>query len=362
MSSAPRDLDKRLTDVDVTVIGAGQAGLSTTHHLRRLGVDGGRLRVVDAEDGPGGAWRHRWPTLTVERLNGIFALPDQHDGTHDPAEPARVAVPRWFTDYEHEQGIDVLRPVMVDEVRETSSDDDQLEVVTDIGTWRTRMLVNCTGTWRRPFWPHVPGAGDFAGRQLHTHDFPGPTPFDGQRVVVVGGGISGAGHVAELAEVATTRWVTRRPPQWFSDDFSEEHGREVIERVQARVREGLRPRSVVAETGLPDRGIIGDARRAGHLKRHPMFARLAPDGPVWADGRRWPADVVLWATGFRWAIDHLAPLRLRTRHGGIRVEGTRALDDDRVHLVGYGPSASTVGANRYGRAAAVAVSRALAER
>jgi pyruvate/2-oxoglutarate dehydrogenase complex dihydrolipoamide dehydrogenase (E3) component len=63
------------------------------------------------------------------------------------------------------------------------------------------------------------------------------------------------------------------------------------------------------------------------------------------------ADVILWATGFRPAVDHLAPLRLREPGGGIRLEGTRVAADPRVHLVGYGPSASTVGANRAGRAA-----------
>lgn len=69
--------------------------------------------------------------------------------------------------------------------------------------------------------------------------------------------------------------------------------------------------------------------------------------------------MILWATGFRAAVDHLAPLRLREPGGGIRVEDTRAVRDGRVHLVGYGPSASTIGANRAGRAAARSVSRLL---
>src|SRR5690606_9669855 len=68
-------------------------------------------------------------------------------------------------------------------------------------------------------------------------------------------------------------------------------------------------------------------------------------------GQRATADVILWATGFRPAVDHLAPLRLREPGGGVRIEGTRAAADPRVHLVGYGPSASTGGANRAGRAA-----------
>jgi hypothetical protein len=61
--------------------------------------------------------------------------------------------------------------------------------------------------------------------------------------------------------------------------------------------------------------------------------------------------VILWATGFRAALDHLAPLHLRARGGGIRMAGTRVAAEPRLHLVGYGPSASTIGANRAGRAA-----------
>jgi hypothetical protein len=78
--------------------------------------------------------------------------------------------------------------------------------------------------------------------------------------------------------------------------------------------------------------------------------------------------VILWATGFRPAVEHLASLGLRSPQGGIalvpvpgNVQGaTTAVGDPRVQLVGYGPSASTVGASRAGRQAALAVSRHLA--
>ena len=82
-----------------------------------------------------------------------------------------------------------------------------------------------------------------------------------------------------------------------------------------------------------------------------LVERLTAEGAVWADGSAFEADVVLWATGFRAAVDHLAPLRLREPGGGIQVDGTRVVRDPRIHLVGYGPSASTIGANRAGRAA-----------
>jgi hypothetical protein len=101
-----------------------------------------------------------------------------------------------------------------------------------------------------------------------------------------------------------------------------------------------------------------------------MFERIEPDGVRWADGSFERADVILWATGFRPAVGHLAPLHLRSEHGGIALlPGTAdvqtsvtAAADPRVQLVGYGPSASTIGGNRAGRAAALAVRRYLEER
>jgi hypothetical protein len=82
---------------------------------------------------------------------------------------------------------------------------------------------------------------------------------------------------------------------------------------------------------------------------------------AWADGSAVEADVILWATGWRAALGHLAPLRLRGPGGGIPLDGTRVRSDPRIHLVGYGPSASTIGANRAGRAAASEVVALLRE-
>jgi NAD(P)H-nitrite reductase large subunit len=97
------------------------------------------------------------------------------------------------------------------------------------------------------------------------------------------------------------------------------------------------------------------------LDRLPVFDRLTADGVAWDDGRSVHADVVLWATGFRAALDHLAPLHLRGPGGGITVDGTRVVAEPRLHLVGYGPSASTIGANRAGPRAVRELLRTLAD-
>ncbi|WP_344289560.1 FAD-dependent oxidoreductase [Streptomyces synnematoformans] len=336
----------------VAVIGSGQAGLSAAYFLRRAGLD---FVVLDHSPGPGGAWQFRWPTLTYGRAHRVHDLPGMPlaAAAADGDRPAAEVVAEYFAAYERAFELPVLRPVNVAEVREGGGEEaGRLLVVSDAGTWSARALVNATGTWDRPFWPRYPGQETFRGRQLHTAQYRGPDEFAGRRVVVVGGGASGTQHLLELAGAAAeTVWVTRRPPVWREGPFDEDWGRAVVARVEERVRAGLPPSSVVGETGLPLTDEMRAARDAGVLARRPMFEQITPEGVAWADGTVFRADAILWATGFRAAVDHLAPLKLREPGGGIRMDGTRAARDPRIHLVGYGPSASTIGANRAGRTA-----------
>ena len=250
------------------------------------------------------------------------------------------------------------RPVRVRAVSRT--DDDRFLVRTDSGDWLADAVVNATGTWTRPFVPRYPGQETFRGRQLHTVDYRSAEEFRGQHVVVVGGGASATQLLGEISRVTSTTWVTRRPPVWRDGPFDEDAGRRAVALVEEAVREGRRPGSVVGVTGLlVSTPYIADALERGVLERRPMFDRITPDGVAWDDGTVVQADVILWATGFRAEVAHLAPLHLRQPGGGIRMDGTHVAGEPRIHLVGYGPSASTIGANRAGQAAARQLRRLL---
>lgn len=338
----------------MVVIGAGQAGLSAAYHLRRRGLE---YVVLDGEDGPGGAWRHRWLSLRMSTVNGIFDLPGMPKPPLDPGEPAADAVPRYFAAYEREFGFPVLRPVRVHAVRDAAGG---LAVETSHGTWAARAVINATGTWTAPNWPWYPGLETFGGRQLHVAQYVSAAEFTGRHVAVVGGGISALQLLDEISQVTTSTWFTRREPVWIEGEFTPETaGRASVARVEADARAGRPIGSIVSYTGLAWTPYALAAAERGALARHPMFTAVEPGGVRMADGSFQPADVILWATGFRQAIDHLAPLRLRNDLGGIAMDGTAVAADRRIHLIGYGPSQSTVGANRAGRAAATAVSQLL---
>lgn len=185
-----------------------------------------------------------------------------------------------------------------------------------------------------------------------------PAGCPARRVVVVGGGNSGAQIAADLAHDTELTWSTQRPPRFLADDIDR---RALFDAATARRR--------ALDAGTNDTGGVAslsdiiavppvrEARDAGLLKASPMFARLERDGVVWADGTRAAVDAVIWCTGFRPALSHLGPLQLRGARGHIATDGTRAIGEPRLHLLGYGDwtgpaSATLIGAGRPARDAA----------
>ncbi|MFJ3658346.1 ArsO family NAD(P)H-dependent flavin-containing monooxygenase [Streptomyces nigra] len=345
----------------VVVIGGGQAGLAAGYHLRRPGID---FVILDAQTTPGGAWQHTWDSLRLFSPAAYSSLP----GRLMPAQtgetyPDAQHVVEYLADYEGRYELPVERPVRVLGVHR---DGRLLRVETDSGTWHARSVISATGTWWRPFLPAVSGQEAFEGRQLHTVEYRSPADFAGQRVIVVGGGNSGAQVAADLAYDTELTWVTPRPPRYLADDID---GRALFDVATARRRaldEGRTDSGGVASLGdivaVPP---VREARDRGLLEARPMFSRLHANGVQWADGTRAETDAIIWCTGFRPALSHLRPLQLRGQRGHIATVGTRAMDEPRLHLLGYGDwtgpaSATLIGVGRPARDAAREIAALLA--
>ncbi|MDQ1513609.1 MAG: hypothetical protein QOC59_1451 [Microbacteriaceae bacterium] len=352
--------------VDVVVIGAGQAGLAVAYYLQRLGVRPGVDQLVlDRGPGAGGAWQHRWPALRLGSAHKVHDLPGMRRAgisfeTAERTRPASDVVSEYYAYYERFYGLDVRRPTVVSAVYDHGAD---LMVRTDSGELSARIVVNATGTWGAPFVPYYPGMRDFRGRQVHTSTYRSAEEFTGQRVLVVGGGTSAIGFLLELEGVAAkTFWATRRPVDY------REHGTldldvavNAVSEQDAAARSGSALPSIVSGTGVPKTRRIAAAIDRGLLEERPMFERLEPFAVVWPDGSQERIDAVVWATGFRPDIRHLSPLRLHEKQGGVTVTTGAAERDPRIFFAGYGPTASTIGANRAGRTLARQVFAALGQ-
>lgn len=328
-------------------------------YLKRLGLEpGSDFIVLDRGPGTGGAWQLRWEALRVGSAHRINDLPgmDALGLTFEQADrtlPAKEVVSDFYRQYEEHYGLNVVRPADVQTVSNrgldlvveyTDANHTRHELVTDV-------VVNATGTWGSPFIPWYPGLDTFAGRHLHTSDYTSAEEFRNKKIVVVGGGTSAIGFLMELETVAAeVAWVSRRSIEFLDESELNLEARESSVTMQDEAaRAGRALPSVVSGTGVPRTRRIQAAIDRGLLVAKPMFSAIEPDGVRWADGTFQKADAILWSTGFRPELRHLAPLKLREKEGGVTVGNGSSWKDSRIFFAGYGPQASTIGANRAGR-------------
>ena len=340
------------------MIGAGQAGLSVSYYLQRLGLEAGNdFVVLDRGPSTGGAWQSRWEALRIGSAHRINDLPGMEAiglsfETADRTAPAKDVVSEYYAAYEEHYKFQIVRPANVVRVA-NAGPNLRVDFVGSEGgvSVSTDILINATGTWGSPFIPWYPGLKSFEGRHVHTTEYTDASEFEGQSVVVVGGGTSAIGFLLELEEVASNlTWVSRRPIEFLDDgELNLEARLEAVQAQDEAARAGRALPSIVSGTGVPRTRRIQAGIERGLLHARPMFESIEPDGVRWANGAFQKADAIIWSTGFRPELRHLAPLKLREKEGGVVVAQGSAWKDPRIFFAGYGPQASTIGANRAGR-------------
>lgn len=341
-----------MKNIDIAIIGAGQAGLSVAYYLRRTPYS---CILLDAEDKPGGAWLHGWQSLRLFSPSTWSSLSGWQMPATTETYPARDQVVDYLTRYEERYQFPVMRPARVSQVKKN---DGGLEVLSEQQAFRARVVVSATGTWSHPFIPQYPDADKFTGTQLHSAHYVEPSIFRGKRILVVGGGNSGAQILAEVSKVAQCTWVTPNEPQFLPDDVD---GRVLFERATERWKaqqEGRDEEKLVGSLAdivmVPP---VKEARERDVLHAVRPFQRFTQTGVVWEDGTESNFDGVIWCTGFRPALSHLNLLDIFAADGTIEVKGTRSVREPCLWLVGYGDwtgyaSATLIGVGRSARATA----------
>ncbi|MEL6535558.1 MAG: ArsO family NAD(P)H-dependent flavin-containing monooxygenase [Bacteroidota bacterium] len=324
---------------DTIIIGGGQAGLSVAYFLRRYKLD---FLILDAEDSPGGSWLHTWDSLKLFSPHGHSTLSGWRMPIGPHPYPDKSEVIEYLTAYEGRYGFPVERPVRVRAVRKQ---DDFFAIETDRGLYHSRTVVSATGGAHHPFIPSY-GQEAFLGQQLHSAAYRRPDGFVGKRVLVVGGGNSGAQILAEVSRVAHTQWVTLEPPRFLPDEVD---GRFLFDEA---TRKFMNPKAGPAQRPYSLGDIVmletvKEARSRGVLHARRPFQSFYPEGVRWEEGTEEAFDAVIWCTGFKTDLSHLDPLGLADK-GRIATRQTRSVAEPQLWLVGYGNWTGFASATLYG--------------
>jgi cation diffusion facilitator CzcD-associated flavoprotein CzcO len=206
-------------DVDVLVVGAGITGIYQLYRAREAGFS---AELVEAGHGVGGTWYwNRYPGARFDSESYTYGylfskeLFDEWEWQeHFAPQPETERYLNHVVDR-----FDLRRHMRFDSLVSSAAYDEPsgtwTVVVNDGTELRTRFLVPATGVLSVPYFPDVPGRGDFRGASHHTGRWPAtPVDFAAKRVAVIGTGSSGVQVVPAIADEVASLTVYQRSANW----------------------------------------------------------------------------------------------------------------------------------------------------
>jgi len=320
---------------DLVVIGGGQAGLATGHAARLAGL---RHLILDAGARTGDTWRDRYDSLTLFTPRAYSRLPGLDLEGDVNGYPTKDEIADYLESYASTFDLPVRhsRPVR----RLSATPGQSLTVETPQGSLKARSVVVATGPFQRP---RTPGwAGELTVPQFHSAEYRNPGDVQGARVLVVGGGNSGAQIAEELArDGRAVTWAVSAPPRYVPSLVL---GRSVfwwldVTGVLSAHRDSVRGR-LLRRRGDPIFG--GELRELisqGRVRQATTAVGAEGshgDRVVFEDGSIVTFEAVVWCTGF---VNDYAWLDIDSPIGPDGVPAHRdgiSTADPRVGFVGLG--------------------------
>jgi dimethylaniline monooxygenase (N-oxide forming) len=312
----------------VAVIGAGSSGIAAVKALHERGFD---VTCFEASDRVGGNW-------VFENRNGMSAAYRYlHINTsRDRMEYSDFPMPREYPDYPRHDQIAAYFDSYVDHFgfRDRIRFQTLVERAQRLagGTWELTLadgsrprfdaLVVANGHHWDKRWPEpaFPGAEDFAGVQMHAHEYVDNSDMAGKDVVVLGMGNSAMDIAVEASYVARTTYLAARRGAWIVPKYLFGRPTDQIRndpRIPFKVRQRVMHKVLQLSVGDPTRyglpkpdhrfgeahptvsGRILDRIQHGTITPKPNIARLDGEEVEFADGTRAHADVVVYCTGYK---------------------------------------------------------------
>lgn len=290
----------------VVVVGAGQAGLSLSYHLGKLGVP----HLVLERDRPFSAWENRWEGFRTNTPNWMNTLPMLPPDVFPSDDGEAFATREELLDYLHRCLAAVDPPIEVGvEVQNVSQRGDHWEV--DIGdeVLEASSVAICNGAMSTARKPAAAATISQRIPQIHSSEYRSPGQIETRRVLVVGSASSGVQICRLLAEsgrfdeisMAVSR-VTTLPHRTLGVQTHRFLHKLGLFDVRSRSLLGRLMYSGLESKGDPImRPAPRDLARRFGVELYPKFSGLIDGLLVFADGRIMTSDhlTIVWCTGFR---------------------------------------------------------------
>ncbi len=296
---------------DVIVIGGGQAGLATGHHLRRRSAN---FIILEAHDRIGESWRRRWDTLSVftpARNNGLPGTPFPAAGH---VRPTKDAIADYMEAYARRMELPLRTGVHVDSLERL--DDGEFNILAGGDRYEAGQVVVATGGFSEPRIPEFAAELNPEVSQWHSSEYRSAAQLQDGPVLVVGASNSGGEIAHNAASAGHETWLSGRDTGEMPFDINGRVAR-MVDRVlwpmlhhvmTVRTPMGRRAAPLIQHHGGPLERIRKRELEAAGVKRVVGRTVGVSDGlPLLDDGRVLDVRNVVWATGFRHEYPWIRP-------------------------------------------------------
>lgn len=289
-------MTNRKPNLDVLVIGAGQAGLAIGYHLKQTSL---QFLLIDGHAQIGDSWRSRYDSLTLFTPRRYSALP----GLALPGEEWGYASRDEFADYLETYARHFALPVSMNTpIRRLDRRDGQFYATTASGeTIEARSVVLATGAFQQTAIPAIVQRFAPEVRQLSPENYKNPAQLPLGTVLVVGDGASGRDIASDLAVTHTVLLATGRSRRvlpervlgksvwWWFDTLG-------ILGVSADTRLG---QFIRRADPFPARGKKHAQLQQKGVRIVGRLTAVEGKTVTFAGGNMTDVDAVVWATGYR---------------------------------------------------------------
>ncbi|WNV03250.1 MSMEG_0569 family flavin-dependent oxidoreductase [Candidatus Methylospira mobilis] len=179
---------------DVIIVGGGQAGLSVSYHLQKLGIN----HIVFEKNRVAHSWRaDRWDSFCLVTPNWQCRLPDfPYQGNDPQGFMLKDEIVEYVEAFAQKVNAPLREGVAVTRVCRSKSG--KLEVTTSEGQFSADHLVVATGGYDIPIVPDYAHSLPKHITQVHSMHYRNPAQLPPGEVLVVGSGQSGVQIVEDL--------------------------------------------------------------------------------------------------------------------------------------------------------------------
>ena len=206
-------MNNDINNVDVIIIGAGIAGISSAYYLQKNFPDL-KYIILESRSDLGGTWdQMTFPGVRSDSDMYTYGY------TFNPWKGSIIGTGKDIKLYQNAtaEKFNIRKNILFNTTVESLAwKNNQWTTKTNKTTFQSQYVICCTGSrdYSQPNFPKFKGESKFKGEIVHTQSW-GNTKFKGKNVAIVGSGCTAVTMTPAIVKEAKSVTLIQRSPAWI---------------------------------------------------------------------------------------------------------------------------------------------------